>query len=521
MCRMRFFPALLAAMLALPCAGRAQEQPGAPSLPNQSAPEQVPAETTLPSPGMPPAPPEDTPIDSQNAVRLSDVEGSVRLVDSNGKLSEQAMRNMVVLPGMSIATAEDGRAELQFSDGSIARVTPNSGLALEPLHAGSPGHLLLKATKGLSYYELVPGGFSVQVGPLVARSGNTVSESALLRVNLDSSPYQAATLRGAVQLEDAVGSVAFALETGQTTRIDPTAASDYDIDFELATDTWDAWNTDREKTQAQLTGAAQPGERGLPGWSDLSYYGTWYDVPGEGLAWAPDGVGQNFDPYGSGAWGYTTTAGYGAGYSWASSYPWGWLPYHCGLWNYYQSDGWMWQPSNCGWGQGAGWYPYRGIGRSPRGYFPPGRPRPPHGILPVQTLIAVHRGSQVQFRALGAARPMPRAMVVAGQPLLPMQAETGPLTGPQTGSRYQPGSVGEFRSTPASGAISAGIRGLQPGQTGYETTARIPSPLGSVAPAGRLLEGPHMPACAPPARMSAPPSAAPAVHLAAPPGRGR
>ena len=517
MWNIRFSSALLAGLLALPCAGRAQEAPGVQPLAGQSVPDrlphQAPAETTPPPSEMPPAPPQDDPIDAQNAVRLSDVEGSVRLSDSSGKLNERATRNMVVLPGMLIATAEDGRAELQFADGSVARVTPNSALEVDTPPTGSTGHLLLKATKGLTYYEMVPGGLSVQAGPLIAKSGNTASESALLRIDLDTSPYQAATLRGVVDFEDAAGTVAFALETGQTTRIDPTAATDYDIDLESAPDTWDAWNTDRDKVLAQMTGAAQPGEGGLPGWSDLSYYGTWYDVPGEGLAWAPDGVGQNFDPYGSGVWGYTTTAGFGAGYSWASSYPWGWLPFHCGLWNYYQSNGWMWQPSNCSWGQGAGWYPYRGVGRTPNGYFPPGRPRPPHGALPLQAIIPVHRGPQVQFRTLGAARPAPRTVVIAGQSLPPVQAETGP--------RFQPGFVGEFRSTPGAIVPRAGFTRVQTGQTGYAPTTRLPAPMGSVPPAGRMLEAPHMPVYAPPPRMSAPPAAAPAVHFAAPAGHGR
>jgi hypothetical protein len=34
----------------------------------------------------------------------------------------------------------------------------------------------------------------------------------------------------------------------------------------------------------------------------------------------------------------------GAGYSWVSPYPWGWLPYHSGSWAFCQGVGWGWQP---------------------------------------------------------------------------------------------------------------------------------------------------------------------------------
>jgi hypothetical protein len=34
----------------------------------------------------------------------------------------------------------------------------------------------------------------------------------------------------------------------------------------------------------------------------------------------------------------------GAGYSWVSPYPWGWLPYHSGTWSFFPGYGWGWQP---------------------------------------------------------------------------------------------------------------------------------------------------------------------------------
>jgi hypothetical protein len=43
----------------------------------------------------------------------------------------------------------------------------------------------------------------------------------------------------------------------------------------------------------------------------------------------------------------------GMGYSWASAYPWGWLPYHYGSWAYIKGTGWAWLPGSQYSGQ---WY---------------------------------------------------------------------------------------------------------------------------------------------------------------------
>ena len=82
----------------------------------------------------------------------------------------------------------------------------------------------------------------------------------------------------------------------------------YSVSAAIASISWDAWNSDRD---AQLnamasgeTNARDGSENADAGaWDDLDYYGTWYDVPGVGEAWAPDGVNADFDPYGAGAWG--------------------------------------------------------------------------------------------------------------------------------------------------------------------------------------------------------------------------
>ena len=70
----------------------------------------------------------------------------------------------------------------------------------------------------------------------------------------------------------------------------------------------------------------------------LSPYGQWIDYPGYGYVWQPGESG--FRPYYSnGHWAYT-----GLGWTWVSSYNWGWAPFHYGRWFNDPAYGWMWTP---------------------------------------------------------------------------------------------------------------------------------------------------------------------------------
>lgn len=364
--------------------------------------------------------------------RLSDVEGTVRIAQtpveatapsSTGMppppppeaLFRQALPNMPVMAGMDVQTGSDGRAELQFPDGDIARVAPNSEVVVVAL--GLEGERL-RAANGLSYYEQ-PGGATGSVAVLVGPDVVTPQGSSLLRVDLDKTPYQVAVLRGAA-LVDGIAEggnspgVGFALASGQTAMLAPASPQDYDVKSEASSNSWDTWNTDRDAASTEMANGSTAGHAGsdteeAEAWNDLDYYGTWYDVPGAGLAWGPDGVDASFDPYGAGAWGFYP----GVGYTWISSYPWGWLPYRCGGWGFFPSFGWLWQPGNA---CGLRWFPYPAIRSGPPGYRIPSLPsqrRLSGAHIPrPEPLLAVHRGTAFQFRQLGGARPAPRQLTL-------------------------------------------------------------------------------------------------------------
>ena len=111
--------------------------------------------------------------------------------------------------------------------------------------------------------------------------------------------------------------------------------------------------------------SAGPGYAQSPyqyGASDLNYYGQYYDVPGYGEVWQPNNVGYNWDPFSNGYWSYSP----GFGYTWVSSYPWGWMPYRYGRWVFVNGRGWCWAPG--GWSR---WYSRPRLVNAPPGFHPP------------------------------------------------------------------------------------------------------------------------------------------------------
>src|SRR5580698_8648926 len=89
--------------------------------------------------------------DSQaRIVRLSDVQGTVQIDKNSGLGFENAFVNLPVTQGTQLRTQENGRAEIEFEDGSTLRVTPNSTVHFSTLGLSDAG-------KRVSVVELVEG----------------------------------------------------------------------------------------------------------------------------------------------------------------------------------------------------------------------------------------------------------------------------------------------------------------------------------------------------------------------------
>lgn len=403
----------------------------------------------------PPPPPADAqsgslqepaPDNNVRAVRLSDVQGTVQILDDGETAFSQAQLNMPVVQGMRISTSEDGRAEIQFEDGSVARITPNSSITLTQLNRNSDGSTVtaIQADSGLTYFEL--NGRSGQYSVRFRQDKVVPIESTIFRIDLDSPSPELAVTHGSVNVSDDEN-LAANVQTNESMRFDPQNSSEYELLQSIAADSWDQWNSDRDEALAQLDESetearASTGSPDNPAWSDLDANGDWYSVPGYGMGWSPSDVGQDWDPYGSGAWGYYS----GIGYTWISNYSWGWWPYHCGAWSWFDGFGWMWFPGNCGWGgSGFGWYPYGVIWQVPPGYKCLRRPKrvlhnPKNGPVPhkPERLIAVNRGLQFtqQNRSPGVVKAVPRTFQYDGQNIAPVVASVHPHQGGPLGEGF-------------------------------------------------------------------------------------
>ncbi len=330
---------------------------------------------------------------ASNVARISFVQGGVQLMTGQGSDFQQAVSNMPILDGSRLQTGADGQVEVEFGDGSVARLTPNSALQFD--HLGDD-QVHMQQLGGLGYYEFNVGEshppFTVQFGNVSFQP----SASSIVRLALDTG-WEVAVVSGSVQVQgDGIPGVAVAENQTMHGGSDPNGAP-YEVAQGINGDSWDNWNEDRDQGIAQEASQQTPvreeaensqGEN----WNDLDADGNWYPVEGQGNVWVPAGVGSGWDPYGAGYWAYYPTFGY----TWVSSYPWGWLPYHCGNWNYY-SFGWGWAP---GGGCGRIWSPVIVVRNHPPGWIMPVRPvvgggglRPPQGIHPLPgRLIAVDRG---------------------------------------------------------------------------------------------------------------------------------
>jgi hypothetical protein len=345
--------------------------------------------------GMTPAVWADDAGPAARAVRLSSVDGQVQIAQGNQVLADTAVVNTPLFEGTRVTTADDGRAEIQFEDGSVARLSPNSSLTLKVLRGtDGNGEAEIDLDGGLGYFELQGSGLIGAIHVNFADSVVTSSGFTVVRINLDTSPGEVAVFSGNAHLERG-GAVDVDLHGGESVALSANDASRYTLNEAIEPDSWDSWNSDRDQVltseSAAKTGATKDyGQSSNPAWNDLDANGNWYNVPGQGNIWSPyEASNAGWDPYGNGNW--MNTPGYG--YTWISGNPWGYLPYQCGMWNWYDSFGWGWAPGlgGCNPWWGGGFYRGPNIGFGFGGYRPPLRPHPPRRPPGGVGLIAVNR----------------------------------------------------------------------------------------------------------------------------------
>ena len=315
-------------------------------------------------------------------VRLSEVQGSVQISHAGSESMGRAFINLPVVEGTRVKTGADGRAEVEFEDGSTLRLAPGTELKFTHLSLADDGSKMNTAqlVSGTVYANVHANKARDKKGDEFtlnfARESVTVPDAAHFRLGLQGnskatlavfkgrcsatlpsekfevSDKHGATIRFANDVPTKNELAASSNSTSDPSTFDTAEAqakvsSDAKDTFVIAknyeaqpSDAWDRQQNefhDRNMSTATTASVASPYAYGM---SDLNYYGNFLNVPGYGNVWQPYFTGANWSPFMDGAWAFAP----GAGYTWVSGYQWGWMPYHYGTWAFASPYGWFWQP---------------------------------------------------------------------------------------------------------------------------------------------------------------------------------
>lgn len=304
-------------------------------------------------------------------VRLSFVEGNVTVERPDVQTWAEAPVNTPLQEGFKVSTGENSFAEIQFENGGTIRLGQLGLLKLTQLATADDGSEIDHVDLRQGYATFHP------LASQLAKSLKVGTPSGMLsahggtefRVDLDQGMERVEVIDGEVEVQSNLGDST--LDKDSVLIMQPGAADPTAVSQGITKDDWDQWVEDREN-QATMGSGGPPPDDGSGddsdatyGMAELSHYGTWSDVPGEGYGWSPTWVGAGWAPYANGQWCWYP----GWGYTWIGAEPWGWRPYHYGGWIFIQGRGWVWfpgprrkwSPAQVTWFHGPGW-----VGWTPR-----------------------------------------------------------------------------------------------------------------------------------------------------------
>lgn len=418
-------------------------------------------------------------------VRLSDVEGSVEIDRHSGQGFEKAILNMPITRESVLRTGDAGRAEVEFEDGTVVRLAPNTQVDFQQLSLRSSGARVStiavdQGTVYVNYRSRKDDEFTVAVG------GRDIPlrKSVHFRVDVSDQEVKLAVRDGQLELEGSDGTMK--VKKDETATLDLDDNGRYVLAKGFAASDYDQWDKDRESYHDTYADNSAYNSYPYYGRGDLNYYGSWYNVPGYGTMWQPYNIGAGWDPfYSNGYWSYCP----GFGYMYTSGYPWGWLPYRYGSWAYVPGWGWGWMP-------GPTWtvvgVPV--VLNPPPGYY---RPRPP--------IVTPNPGHPVPTGTVAVVNPRPRPVggvrtmnpsqegIVAQPPAIKAIPPNGIATTrpPVVREQVRPGMVvGGMGGAPR----SIERVGPAPSSSGSQAAPRssAPSAPRSSAPSGSMHSGSSM-----------------------------
>src|SRR5207245_7915721 len=141
--------------------------------------------------------------DSQaRVVRLSDVQGDVQIDRNTGQGFEKAFLNLPIVQGVKLQTKKDGRAEVEFDDGSTLRVTPGTVIDFPQLSLRDSGTKvttvhLQEGTAYVNFAGAKDDSFTLTFG----REKLPLTQAAHLRIGMGDTEATVAVFKAYVQVQ--------------------------------------------------------------------------------------------------------------------------------------------------------------------------------------------------------------------------------------------------------------------------------------------------------------------------------
>jgi len=273
---------------------------------------------------------------------------------------ETAALNLPIGPGDTIRTSDVRRCEVQFDTGTIVRLDVDTELRVETILAQSLSSSRdisnLVLTRGRIYvmYKEYKGSEIFQV--LTSRAAlkmkhNTV---AIVKAAEDGSTDVQVKLGKVSVLFGAAATATETREIGKLERLIILAGDQVQVASYIADTDFELWNEEvnREFAKLHKGQSALPAPiRNLP--LAVQYfaerygteYGEWMWHNLYGYVWRP----FYNDSYPWGTWSpyiYGRWSALGGQMFWVPGEPWGWVPYHLGIWHWDREKGWVWLPGS-------------------------------------------------------------------------------------------------------------------------------------------------------------------------------
>ncbi|MBN2317905.1 MAG: FecR domain-containing protein [Acidobacteria bacterium] len=265
--------------------------------------------------------------------RISYMEGNVSFQHTSDVDWTAATINLPLQPGDRIYTGPQGRAEIQFDEGSVYRLA--EGTDIQFLSLGED-LIQVRIMTGLSSLTVSSSTTFEMDTPAAAF---IVLRRGLYRFDTrDNGDTDAIVRKG--ELETVSHRFVRSIESGEQIFVTADENSSYNIARYSNRDAWDEWNDRRDADFIARTSRSHLPSTVYVGASDLDRHGRWVSVESYGVAWVPYSVGVTWSPYSVGRWCYRPAWGW----TWVSYEPWGWLPYHYGRWYRSARFGWCWLP---------------------------------------------------------------------------------------------------------------------------------------------------------------------------------